>query len=124
MTSLIALTVLTAVLGLGQIDGAEGVRVAFRTDGPANIRGVACDPSFTVVEGHAQGLCKGMPAKSMILYVDEIEPTVEAWHAVILHELCHHELGVVDGATPWERFSEAVCYEREHEAVRTAMGER
>lgn len=117
MTALVAATLLLSVLGLNPIEGAEGVKVAFSTGGPADIRGVACDPSFEVVDGHAQSLCEGMPPRSIILYVDEIEPTVAAWHAVILHEWCHLELGVVDGATPWERFSEAECYDRERNAT-------
>lgn len=106
---MIALVWLLLLLGAPAGTWAEDVTVSFQQDGPEGILGVACHRDFLAVTGNAQALCEGMPDDSMILFLDAI-PTRRTLLATLRHESCHLALGVVDGETAWERFSEARCY--------------
>lgn len=83
--------------------------VVFQEDGPEGIRGVACHSDFREVEGHAQGLCDGLPDGSMVIYTDE-NPDRRTLLDTLAHESWHLRNGVVDGDTPWERFQEEAAY--------------
>jgi len=111
MSHLIPLAFLLAVLGAPAFPGTDGVRVAFREDGPPGIYGVACDASFRAVPGNAQELCEGMPDRSAVIYLDEIGDDRLFLLKTLRHETCHHELGINWKAkTTYGRFQEAACY--------------
>ena len=110
MSALLSLTALLVLLGAPSIQGSDNYSVAFRTDGPEGIYGIACHEMFEAVEGHSQALCGDLPSGTVLLYVDEI-PDRRTLLSVIRHEAAHFELGVnPHGRTPWERFNEAVAY--------------
>src|SRR5690606_33176839 len=84
--------------------------VAFRTDGPEGIRGVACLSEWRAVEGNAQALCDGLPDRTSALSPEFI-PDLPTLLDTIGHEVCHYAVGVNGrGGTAWEKFNEAVCY--------------
>ena len=138
MIKLIPLALLLAVLGAPAFPGTDGVRVAFREDGPPGIFGVACDAQFESIPDNAQALCEGMPDRSVILYEDTIR-----FHAkrdnvsirdlvvnLLHHETGHLNLGVDEHAdNPWEVYRhpeiiEAACEYQWHPYCRGWLGLR
>ena len=106
---MLTLAMFLAMLTAPFIQGAETITVAFGSDGPDGIRGVACHSDFRAVEGHAQDLCGDVPDNTIKLFPEFI-PDERTLLDTLAHEACHLTIGVVPGDSPWVRFQEATCY--------------
>ena len=111
MFRLIPLVLLLAALGAPSGSWARDVQVAFSTEGPPGIYGVACDRSlFGHVEGNAQALCGDLPDRTALIFIDEIDSPALLL-GVLRHEAEHFRLGVdPSGTNAWESFREREAY--------------